>query len=48
LRIALFWVIMQQVVTILYWCYRTPYWSPEDGADMLSHNVNKKLPLLTV
>jgi hypothetical protein len=56
-RTALFWVITQRVVVISYRRFGTTYRSrlqvsrissfiPEDGTDMMSRNVGKKLPLL--
>ena len=55
MRSAFFWVITQRVVVIPYRRFRTncqpPLQGPkkkslEDGADTLSRNVGKELPLL--
>jgi len=58
MRTAVFWVIMQQVVVILYQHFGTTYCSCvqgsrfflfldfEDGIDRLSWIVGQKLPLL--
>ena len=54
-RTALFWVITQRVVAILYRLFGTTYRShrqgskiliPEDGTDRMSRKVGKKLPLI--
>jgi hypothetical protein len=57
LRTVLFWVIMQQVVVIYYWCFGKTYWSLPQiqdswtqrlGPKRLSWNIAKKLPVLAV
>jgi len=45
MRSAFFWDITQRIVVIPYRCFLLDFLILEDGANRLSRNVGKELPL---